>query len=240
MDMSWWAVLVAAVATLVGASIQGSIGFGMNLVTVPVLALVAEERLPATVVLLGFPLALLMTHYERRHVDWQGIVWLMTGRVPGTLIGAWIVVAVSAATLKGVIGVVVLLAVAASVFAPPIPMNRGTQVATGVVSGTTGTAAGIGGPPVALLYQHHDGPTMRSTLSASFLFGIMLSIAVLTIAGEVHGADFVLALVLTPVVVVGMLIGRRAHGLLDRGWMRPAVLTFAAVSALVVLADALR
>jgi uncharacterized membrane protein YfcA len=86
MDMSWWAIAVAAVATLVGASIQGGIGFGMNLVTVPVLALVAEERLPATVILLGFPLALLMTHYERHAVDKPGLVWILSGRVPGTLI----------------------------------------------------------------------------------------------------------------------------------------------------------
>ena len=240
MEMSWWAIAIVAVATLVGASIQGSIGFGMNLVTVPVLALLADERLPATVVLLGFPLALLMTHHERHAVDKPGLLWLMTGRLPGTFIGAWIVVSVSLATLKGVIGVVVLLAVAASVFAPPIPLNRGTQFTTGVVSGTTGTAAGIGGPPVALLYQHHEGPTMRSTLSASFLFGTMMSTVILAIAGEVHAADFGLALLLTPIVFVGMLIGRQAHDLLDRGWMRPAVLSFAAIAALVVLADAFR
>lgn len=240
MDMSWWAIALVAVATLVGASIQGSIGFGMNLVTVPVLALFAEQRLPATVVLLGFPLALLMTHHERHHVDKTGLLWLMVGRLPGTFIGTWIVVTVTMATLKGVIGVVVLLAVAASLFAPPIPLNRGTQFTTGVVSGTTGTAAGIGGPPVALLYQHHEGPTMRSTLSASFLFGTIMSTTILAIAGEVHTADFALALLLTPLVFAGMLVGRRAHDLLDRGWLRPAVLTFAAVSALIVLADAFR
>jgi uncharacterized membrane protein YfcA len=238
--MSWWAIAVAAVATLVGASIQGGIGFGMNLVTVPVLALVAEERLPATVILLGFPLALLMTHYERHAVDKPGLVWILSGRVPGTLIGTWIVVVVSLATLKGVIGVIVLLAVAVSVFAPPLPHNHPTQFGVGAVSGVTGTAAGIGGPPVALLYQHHDGPTMRSTLSASFLFGTVLSTITLAIAGKVHGADFALALLLTPFVVAGMLIGRRAHNLLDRGWLRPAVLSFAAIAALVVLADAFR
>jgi uncharacterized membrane protein YfcA len=240
MEMSWWAAVVVAVATLVGASIQGSIGFGMNLVTVPVLALVAEQRLPATVVLLGFPLALLMTHHERHAVDKPGLLWLMTGRLPGTFIGTWIVVTVSLATLKGVIGVVVLLAVAASLFAPPIPLNRATQFSTGVVSGTTGTAAGIGGPPVALLYQHHEGPTMRGTLSASFLFGTLMSTAILAIAGEVHAADFGLALALTPIVFVGMLLGRRMHNRLDAGWLRPAVLSFAAISALVVLADAFR
>jgi uncharacterized membrane protein YfcA len=240
MDMSWWAVAIAAVATLVGASIQGSIGFGMNLVTVPVLALVAEDRLPATVVLLGFPLALLMTWHERHAVDRPGLVWIVAGRVPGTLIGAWIVVVATASLLKGVIGIVVLLAVAASVLAPPIRLNRATQFGGGVVSGTTGTAAGIGGPPLALLYQHHEGPTMRSTLSASFFFGTILSVTTLAIAGEVLAADVWLALVLTPIVVAGMLLGRRMHSRLDAGWLRPAVLIFAAVSALVVLADAVR
>ena len=43
---------------------------------------------------------------------------------------------------------------------------------------------------------------------------------------------------LTPLVIVGAVWGRRSHATLERGWLRPAVLGFAAVSALLVIADA--
>jgi uncharacterized membrane protein YfcA len=240
MDLTAGAVAAAIVATLLGASIQGSIGFGMNLVTVPVLALALPEALPATVVLLGIPISIAMVLHEHHAVDRPGLAWIIAGRIPGTILGAVIVASVSLGVLKGVIGVTVLLAVGASVLAPPIRLSPGTQFTGGAVSGATGTAAGIGGPPLALLYQHQPGPTMRSTLAASFMVGTVLSIGALAIAREVLLADFVLALVLLPFVLAGSWIGRQAHDVLDRHWLRPAVLVFAAVSAVVVLADALR
>jgi uncharacterized membrane protein YfcA len=232
------AVVAAAVATIVGASIQGGVGFGMNLVVVPVLALVLPESLPATAVLLGVPISIVMFQHEHHALDREGIAWIVAGRIPGTIVGTIIVATVTTAALQGFIGVAVLLAVAISVFAPPIPARPSTQATIGAVSGITGTAAGIGGPPVALLYQHHPGPTMRSTLAASFFFGTLLSITALTVAGEMLLADVALAAGLLPLVVVGSWIGRQAHGILDRRWLRPAVLGFAAIAAIVVLIDA--
>jgi hypothetical protein len=239
-DLTAGAVVAAAIATLIGASIQGSIGFGMNLVTVPVFALALPEALPATVVLLGLPLAAAMVRHEHHAIDRGGFAWIVAGRVPGTAAGAVVVASVSTDTLKGVIGLSVLLAVAASAFAPPIRVSPVSQFTGGTVSGVTGTAAGIGGPPLALLYQHHPGPTMRATLAASFLVGTVMSIASLALAREVTWTECGLAAGLVPVVITGSWIGRRSHGALDRGWLRPAVLAFAAVSAVVVLADAVR
>ena len=128
---------------------------------------------------------------------------------------------------------------AASVFAPRIPLRPSTQFAGGVASCTTGTAAGIGGPPLALLYQHHPGPTMRATLAASFFFATLLSVVTLGIAGQITLADCVLAVALIPAVIAGTWVGRQAHDILDRRWLRPAVLVFATIAAVVVLLDAL-
>ena len=240
MDVTAGAIAAVALATLIGASIQGSIGFGMNLVTVPVLALALPDALPATAVLFGVPISIAMVRHEGHAVDRPGIFWILAGRVPGTIAGAIVVASVSTEALKIVIGISVMLAVLASVAAPPIPLSPATQFASGAVSGTTGTAAGIGGPPIALLYQHHPGPTMRATLATSFLFGTILSTATLAIAREVSIADCVLAAALVPLIICGTWIGRQAHDVLDRQWLRPAVLTFAAISAVVVLVDAVR
>jgi uncharacterized membrane protein YfcA len=239
LDFTLGAVILAAIATIVGATIQGSIGFGMNLVTVPVLALVLPESLPVTVVLLGIPISIAMLRHEHRSLDRAGLAWIIGGRVPGTVLGAWVVATVTTATLQGLIGGFVLLFVLTSIVSPPIPVRRSTQVVAGATSGVTGTAAGIGGPPIALLYQHHPGPQMRSTLAASFFFGTLLSITTLSIARQVIWDQVLLALGLAPLVVAGSYVGRRAHDILDRGWMRPAVLVFAATSAFVVIVDAI-
>jgi uncharacterized protein len=239
MEVTLGVVVVAAVATLVGAAIQGSIGFGMNLVTVPVLALLLPESLPVAVILLGFPISVAMLRHEHAALDRGGLGWILGGRVPGTVAGAAVVAAVSTTVLQAVVGAVVLLVVVASVVAPPVPVRPSTQAVAGAISGITGTAAGIGGPPLALLYQRHSGPAIRATLSASFLFGTVISMVALALAGTVTGDQLAVGAGLAPVVVVGSLLGRRAHAVLDKGWLRPAVLAFAALSALVVLADAL-
>lgn len=239
MHLSPGDVGIVFVAVLAGALVQGAIGFGMNLVAVPVVALVEPAALPATVVLLGLPLAISMTAHEHHAVDRRGVGWILAGRVPGTFVGVWIVAAVSHDTLSVVVGTSVLLAVGMSLGAPPIPVNPATQAGAGVASGAMGTAAGIGGPPVALLYQHHEGPVMRSTLAATFLFGTILSITMLAVASQVGRDQVLFAAFLLPAVLVGAVLARRFHDALDQAWLRPVVLGFAAVSAVVVVADGL-
>ncbi len=238
MDVTIGAVAVAAAATAVGAAIQGSVGFGMNLVSVPVLAVILPKALPVTVIVLGIPISIGMLLHEHHALERTDVAWILTGRVPGTIAGAVVVATVSTSVLQGLTGVIVLLLVVASLAMPPLPVQRDTQVAAGMVSGLTGTAAGIGGPPLALLYQRHPGPTMRSTLAASFLFGTLISLVTLAIAGQVHLDQVLLGAGLAPVVVAGSVVGRRLHGLLDRGWLRPAVLLFAAIAAITALVHA--
>jgi uncharacterized membrane protein YfcA len=233
-------VIVAFVATLLGAVVQGSIGFGMNLVTVPVLAIIEPAFLPTTAVLLGVPMSITMVRHEGHAMDRRAVRWILVGRVPGTIVGAVIVALVATSTLSVLVGVVVLASVAMSMIGTTIAVNPRSCAVSGVESGVMGTAAGIGGPPLALLFQHHEGPVMRATLAASFFFGTGLSLLSLAIAREVHVVQAELALILTPAVVLGFVAARSLRRVLDRGWLRPAVLVFAVVSALVAIANGLR
>ncbi len=239
MDVTIAAVAAAVAATAVGATVQGSLGFGMNLVSVPVLALVLPRALPVTVIVLGLPISIGMVRYERHALDRAGVGWIMAGRIPGTIAGAWVVATVSTSILQALAGAIVLTLVVASVAIPPLRVRRRTQVGAGLVSGLTGTSAGIGGPPLALLYQHHPGPTMRSTLAASFMFGTFLSLATLGVAQQVGAGQVLLGVALGPVVVAGSVAGRRLHRFLDRRWLRPAVLLLAALTALTAVVQAL-
>lgn len=238
MDLTVGAWVAVLAAVLLGATIQGAIGFGMNLVAVPVLALVAPDTLPIAAILFGVPISLAMVRYERADLDRPGLAWVLGGRVPGSVVGATIVAAVTTSQLQLIVGLVVLAMVVASLLAPAIPLRPATQATAGFVSGVTGTAAGIGGPPVALLYQRARGPMMRSTLAASFFVGTLLSVVTLGVSGSIGRDGVVVGVASAPFVLAGSRLGRRFHSLLEQGWLRPAVLAFSVVSALFVVADA--
>jgi uncharacterized membrane protein YfcA len=238
-DLTVGAIAAVVMATVVGAALQGALGFGMNLVSVPVLALAVPESLPVTAIILGIPISISMVRYERGSLDRVGVGWIIAGRAPGSAVGALVVATVSTSALQAITGAVVLALVVASVAAPPLRIRRGSQIAAGVVSGVTGTTAGIGGPPLALLYQRSPGPIMRSTLAASFMFGTVLSLGTLGVARQITLGPVLLGACLAPVVVAGAVVGRRLHGVLDRGWLRPVVLVFAGATGLAALLRAL-
>jgi uncharacterized membrane protein YfcA len=231
--------LVLVIVT-VGSAVQGTLGFGANMLITPLLAVVEPEAVPVTPMLLVVPLATLMVWREHHGVDRRAVGLLTLGRLPGTVLGAAVVAAVAAGTLSVLAGLGVLAAVAASLASATVPVTTSTTLATGAVSGAMGTATSIGGPPVALLYQHHEGRRLRATLAATFLIGVVLSLAALALAGEVTGAHVGLALMLVPGTLVGVAASGRLTGLVDRGgWLRPAVLAFAAATALVAIARGL-
>jgi len=106
----------------------------------------------------------------------------------------------------------------------------------GTASGLLGTSSSIGGPPVALLYQHSPGPEIRSSLAAFMTIGSALSVTGLAVGGQVDAGHLRSAAFLAPFLVVGFLLSEPVRKLLDPGPIRQAVLVVAAVSALALIA----
>ena len=227
--------LVTLAVVTVGAAVQGTLGFGANLLAVPVLALFEPAAVPAATTMMALPLANGMAVAERGHVDWPGVGWLMVGRIPGTMVGAAIVAVVAASTLSVLAGAAVLVAVALSLVTTTVVVNRATTMSAGLASGIMGTATSIGGPPLALLYQHHEGPILRSTLAVTIGVGTVISLGGQAVAGAVHGWQLLLALSLLPGVATGLALGRVVSRRVDERWLRPAVLAFATGAALLAV-----
>ncbi len=223
------------VAVGLGAVVQGSVGFGFALVVVPALTLLRPEALPATVLLLSLPMAATMAVRERHAIDVPGLAYLLLGRLAGTFGGVGLLLLVPDSHLSVLFGSLVVAAVIASSFSPEVDLRNRTRVAGGIASGIMGTAAGIGGPPLALIYQSRSGPQIRATLAIAFSMGTMISILALAIAGRVGPEHLLLALGLLPALLLGLWSARLAAGLLAGRWLRPAVLLFAAVSGLVAV-----
>jgi len=226
---------VLALAAAAGGAVQGSIGFGQNLVLVPIVALVVPEAVPGALVLLGIPLTLFMAWREWHGVDWHGLGWIVLGRVPGTVVGVVIVALVSGALLATLAGSAVLAGVLLSVLAGHVPVNRETATTAGATAGVLGTTAAIDGPPLALLYQRHPGPTIRATLACAFLVGAVMSFTALAAAGEVHGWQLLLALALVPALLAGLACSTIVTRLVGERSLRPAVLTLVSIAGIAAI-----
>ncbi|MGF1595915.1 MAG: sulfite exporter TauE/SafE family protein [Acidimicrobiales bacterium] len=232
LTLAAWAV--AMVIVLTGSILQGAMGFGLGLVAAPVLVLLDPTLVPGVVIGMGLPLALIVAWRERRAVDVREIRWAVLGRIPGSIIGSWAVVALGTRALAVGFSLSILTAVGLSLGGLRVTRTPVTVTIAGFASGVTGTATSVGGPPMALLYQHDTGPALRSALAAFFATGALMSLTVLTIVGEFHGRELAVAVSLMPASLIGLALSGRLNRFLDGGHTRAAVLVVAVAAALTI------
>jgi uncharacterized membrane protein YfcA len=230
MHVSLLAYCVAATAVLVGSVVQGSTGMGLNMIAAPFVAIVVPDALPATLVLVALPLAVSTLVREHYALDRQALPWLLLGALPGTTLGLVIVRVADANALAIIVGATTLLGVILSVTSPPVPTNRVTSLVAGFASNLFGTASSVGGPPVALLFQHRTGPIARATLGAFFMTSALFSITGYVATDAISGDQVLFALALLPLMVAGLWCSRYLHRHVDGGWLRPAMLVLSTVA----------
>lgn len=235
LDVGWWQLAAALVIVMIGGLIQGVIGYGMNLVVVPLVAVLIPGSVPGSMVLLSMPMTLTMLIREHHAIDWSGVRWIATGRIPGTVIGLAVLAALPEEQLAFAIGLLIILGVFLSVIHPGIPVNRGTAFAAGTVAGVSDTAASVGGPPLALLYQRAEPHTFRATLATSFLIAATVSGIALAARGRLSGEQLLLTAMFLPAMLVGLALSGPLARRLNREQLRPIVLGVAAVAGTVAL-----
>ena len=233
--MSMNLIAILAVVTFVSAFIQGSLGIGFALIVAPVVGVLKPDLLPVTLLLLMLPLNLHVAARERRHVDWSGATWITIGRFAGTFAGLWLLAALSLDQLDLAVGIFTVVAAGAALIAPPFSPNKPSALGVGLFTGVTETATGIGGPPLALLYQHAEAPVLRATVALCFFVGEIMSLVVLAFSGRIGSEQLLAALYLTPPVLLGSAASRLAHHRIGGRGLRLGVLVFAIVSGLFLI-----
>jgi len=240
MPVDPWILALALAITFVAAIIQGTVGFGLGVISVPLLSLLDRDLAPVPQLLIVLVMAMLMVWRERSDLDLSGVGWVMAGRLPGAVLGLILIKAFADSKgLDGLIAVLVIMAVLALASGVTIPITRTTQVVAGIVSATTSLVASIGGPPIALLYRNATGGKLRSTLNAIFVLGITLTIVVRIVAGEISGDDLQVAGFLLPSALLGLWVSRSLTGKLEGERLRTAVLLVSGLAAVGLLGRAL-
>lgn len=227
--------IACALVVYVGTTVQASLGIGLGMLSSPVLALADPDFIPVAIMISVIPLSGSVAWSEREHVDRHGAGLLLVGRIPGVIVGVLVVSSFSDTVLGLLVAVSVIAAVIVSAAGRKFVAGPGTLLVAGGASGFMGTTTGVGGPPVALTYQHNTPETMRATISAFFAIGAVMSLVALFLAGEVTRRPLELTAVLIPSVVLGLITARRIKDRLNADVVRPAILVLCLLSATALL-----
>jgi len=233
--MSLSVALAACAMVMLGALVQGTIGFGMALVASPVLVLLDPALVPGPLIMAGVPLVLLMAWRERRAIELRDMPWPVVGQLGGTSAAIGLLAFASADWVRIVLGILVLLAVLLSwlgLHARPTTRNL---FFAGTLAGFMGTTASIPGPPLALIHQHVPGPRLRATLAPFFMVGSTFSLTALGLAGRLGRSEIEAACVMIPGALVGFGASSWTASRIDKEALRSSVLLLSAIAALGVI-----
>lgn len=232
-----WLAIACIALVLVGAAVQGALGIGMGMIASPLLTIADHGFIPGAIVISVLPLSLAVVLQEHHRIDRRGAGLALLGRAPGVVLGVIVAAWAGPRELAFLVSGSVLLAVAASVTGVRFRPTPRALVIAGVTSGFTGTATGVGGPPMAITYQNSDPQVARATLALFFGVGALMSMVALMVSGEIGQRQFELALLLLPGVVIGFAgsnwLTEHLHG--DRA--RRFILALCAASAIVLLVE---
>jgi uncharacterized membrane protein YfcA len=226
--------LVLIISTA-GSALQGSVGFGLGFVAVPLLAFIDQRYLPGPLLLAAFFLTVLLAYREHQAIEFKGIKWVIGGRFLGSLIGAQLLVLVPDGYLSLIFALMVMIGVILSISGLKLELNNRNLFSSGTLSGLMSTTSAIGGPPMALLYQYLNGPSFRGTLSGIFMIGAVISVIFLVIIHRFGITELKLTLILLPGIFIGYFISKYTARLLDKGFLRPAILAFSFISGTILL-----
>ncbi len=234
-------IVIAIAMAAVGSLVQGSIGFGLAVVSAPILLLMNPAFVPGPTLLAAMLLVILMALRERRDVIVRDVGLATIGRIFGVLPAAYVIRVVPKTVFELLFAALVIFVVMLSAWGGrghlrPTPVN---VVIGGILSGFIGTISSVGGPAMALVYQHEKGPRIRGTLGAIFTVGTLVSLAGLWWVDRFGPVELTLGLLLMPGVLIGFALSRYTKGHIDRAHTRPAVLIISAFSAMAVMLRAL-
>jgi uncharacterized membrane protein YfcA len=229
-------IVLATVVIAIGAAVQGGVGFGMNLIAAPILAVLDPNLVPGPALVAALLLTIMVAVRDRADMDRRGVAIALVGRVPGTIVGALFIASIPEEAVTILVGLAVLLAVGLNVVRLGLRPNPPTLFTAGVVSGFASTVSSVGGPPMAVVYADEPGPVVRASLSAIFVVGASMSILALIAVGDFGATEAKASLWLLVPSGLGYLASGFVAGHVDRGKTRTAVLVVALLGACTALA----
>ena len=207
-----WALLVALLSALLAGVVTGTTGFGLALISTPILLFVYEPR---TVIFLTavfsvvINIAVVLDSWREAHR--RLALTLLLPACAGIVAGTEVLRAVNPTYIRLAVGAVVVFSALLLIRDIRLPgaETRWGPVVAGSASGALSTSTGLAGPPIVLLLASRNLPKhqFRGTSAFYFLFMSLITLVILAARGLVDAADIPLAAALVLPAMVGKAIG---------------------------------
>lgn len=229
------ATLVAA--TLLGGLVRGFTGFGFAMVFMPLASMVVGPVAALGLIwFIDLPFALPLAARSAKQAEWGEVVPLLIAATVTLPLGVALLVWLDRETMRWLLAVLVLLAVALLSSGwryqgkPGVPLSLGVGAASGLCSGL----ASIGGMPLAVFWlsaQRNDRHKTRANMQTYFGLSTIVTGTTLWLAGILTLPAFLMAVPLFAVYGVGLLAG-------THGFRIASEITFRRIAYLVIFASA--
>ena len=166
--------IIAAIAIMLGAFMQGCLGFGFGMISVPIMLLV--NLAPELVIPLQIPLSMLLVvplaWQVRHHFDYKLVGPLWIGALIGLPIGIWILKHLDVHVLSILVGSILIImpTVMLMGWSHPLPNRLYTLIPVGIMSATLQGSITISAPPIILFLanQGMDKDSFRANILLFF------------------------------------------------------------------------
>ena len=209
LSYSWF---LAIGALLFAAFIRGATGFGLSLIFTPFMILIMDTKAAIPVILLLSQLSNIVVLASCfRKVNIKRLLPMFAGSLLGVPVGVFIIIIISAASLKILIGGMTILFSILLVLklTPRFTNERLASGIAGFLCGMLTTSVGIGAPPVMLFMHTQKWPKeeIYPSLSAFFLISTGAALIGLSLSGLVTPHILLTSASLVPGLVIGMFLG---------------------------------
>ena len=218
-----------------GCFIQSLVGFGMGVVAAPIILWIDPSLVPTVILVMGIIMSLIVMFQYRKYLCLSDLSFAYLGRLPGTFLASYMLILLTEADMFILLGVFILIAVFLSIYKFNVRATPSTLFIGGLISGVMGTATGIGGPPVALLFQNEEPNKLRANLSAFFVITGLISLAALHYTGHFSVNEFTRVIWLVPIPLLGVYAAYLIRNKVDKKIIKGMILILCSISAVVSL-----
>lgn len=234
-DLSLLQLILANLALMAGACLQGIAGYGIGTLAAPLLFLISPTLLPAPLILNSVVLVILMLVRNRQSLEFRQVRFAIGGGAVGAVLAGLTLYWMSPKGFELAFGLLILIGVGLSLGGLRPRLNARNSTLAGAASTYMGTITAVGGPPIALIYQDQKGPLVRANMSAFFLAASLLSVSALFASGYLGSTELVLMGLTLPGVLVGFWLSGRLVNRLGLDRIRPFILGIAALAGVAAL-----
>ncbi len=221
--------IAAAVILALAAFTQSLTGFGLALVSMPLLSMVMslpQATALVAVVSLGVEVVILWQH--RAHLRWQPVRRLILASWVGVPLGVVLLRRLPETWMLHGLGALLVAYGLYALSGKPLPtlQRPGWGWAAGLTAGALGGAYNTSGPPV-ILYGHARGwppQAFKANLQAFFLASSSMVFGAHLVAGDISVATWAQAAAALPALALGLWAGHRAAAFLPPDGFRKVVL----------------